>query len=749
MAGTFEDEVLLVRSLLAWYDASQIAGRNDGDRIPALGDMSGRAQHLTALSNGPFYRATGHDGLPTMEFSGSDSILGASSTLIPYSDFTILAVLYVWTSGRPFGTENDGSGNNGLGLYNPGTPTWIYRNSGSNFDFSISFNVASPVVLALRSRRSQYSVSNANFNRSTTTGNVWTDAGQNFKLGGSGNGGSNFAGKISEWMVFGRPLEDDELARLIGILSYKWGGVFTPTPLITSQVLDVTSSVFTTDLSPPFLNVGVGVFTPGLVGFIEPPFLNVGVGLSGPTMVEGTAPPFVPPSLPPTLVPGTAEGPGVPLPPLSAGGLAGIRFYQGPPWRWVVTDLESSTLTFLDRLAAEAVVTYTLDKGATARLSVPAGNPEVNILADDGDPFVSEGNRLLYGFRREGGGPGDSIWKCRFAGRILLVEDQGLTEDARTTITAYDPWHLMYQRPMVNYDNDFPDKAGFFSFDDTQVGGIAGLFLRNTILNQGELGIDMGDTTPTWSTDNAQPTPNPVPLPGTPYWGGPYDAVWSGRTKSVIETTTQLDTDTQQGLMVGEVFDLMVSSGAVDFLLTPIYDPVRRPGYTHELSIYNRAGVEASDAIFAWDKPGRNLTQINSLRDGTKRANTIRYYAETGGPPVGGGIPIADGTSILKYGESWHEEFWPGRIEAAALAMAELQLELMKNGIHTVEVTPSPERAPFVFSEYWLGDTVPVYASNKLRQEIAGFQRIYGIVLNIDENSYEQLPSLLVSPDSA
>lgn len=529
----------------------------------------------------------------------------------------------------------------------------------------------------------------------------------------------------------------DEVAGYTGTFS---GSVLPrndPITLIDFYAAPLFGAPVPVDIFPNFLNIGTGLFTPGISEPILPPFLNIGVGMTAPTMVDGEPPPFVPPSLPPTLVPGTPTGPGVPLPPLSSGGLAGIRFYQGPPWRWVVTDLESSTLTFLDRLAAEAVVTYTLDKGATARLSVPAGNPEVNILADDGDPFVSEGNRLLYGFRREGDSP---IWVCRFAGRILLVEDSGLTEDARTTITAYDPWQLMYQRPMVNIDDEFPDKAGFFSFNDTQVGVIALTFLRNTIEQQGELGVDIGDTLFAGMVGT---------MPGTPYWGGPYQGVWSGRTKSVYETTTQLDTDTQQGLMVGEVFDLMVQSGAVDFLLTPIYDPIRRPGYTHELSIYNRAGVQATDAIFAWDKPGRNLTQINALRDGTKRANTIRYYAETGGPPVGGGIPIADGTSILKYGESWHEEFWPGRIEAAALAMAELQLELMKNGQFTVDVTPSPERAPFVFSEYWLGDTVPVYASNRMRQEITGFQRIYGIVLQIDENSYEQLPSLLVSPDSA
>lgn len=511
--------------------------------------------------------------------------------------------------------------------------------------------------------------------------------------------------------------------------------------------------------SPEFLNIGVGLFAPDLVTQLQAPFLNIGVGLSPPVLTEDPVlPPFVPPPLPPTLGTGSGGGtvpvgPGVPLPPLSSGGLAGIRFYQGPPWRWLVTDLAGASITFLDHLAVEAEVTYTLNKPWEARLTMPADNPEVNIPHTDGDPFVSEGNRLLYGFRREGETP---KWVCRFAGKVLQVEDTGETEDARTVITAWDPWQILYQRPMVNYNDEFPDQTApktggpgtFFSFDDTQVGGIAGLFLRNTILNQGDVHIDMGDTTPTWSTDGT-PTFNPVQLPGTSFWGGPYTAVWSGRTKSLFETTTQVDCDTQQGLMVGEVWDQMLEYGSLDLMLTPIYDPLRRPGVTSELSIYNRVGAPQYDAVFAWDKPGRNVKAFNSLRDGTKRANTIRYYSEQGGPPVGGGIPISDGASILKYEETWHEQFWVGRIQAAAFAMAELQLLLLENGIHTVEISPAPERMPFAFTEWFLGDTVPVYTSNKAREENIGFQRIYGIVLNIDENSYEQVPQVLASPDSA
>jgi len=516
-------------------------------------------------------------------------------------------------------------------------------------------------------------------------------------------------------------------------------------PLLTIDV-DTFTPTTPLELHPPFMTVGVfagpvqpGSETPGPAVPVEPVFLS-----------EGALPPFVPPSLPPTLGGGAGPGggggvtppigPGVPLPPLSSGGLAGIRFYQGPPWRWVVTDLETNTLTFLDRLAMEVTVSYALNKGSTAKLSIPSANPEVNILHTDGDPFVSEGNRLLYGFRREGGTEEGhpELWRVRFAGKILQVEDTGETENARTIITAFDPWHLLYQRPMKNIDNEFPDKAGFFSFDDTQVGVICRVFLRNTIVNDGsglndhgDLGIDMGDG----PTSDLEPAYGD--LPGTPYWDGEY------------ENTTQRDVDCQQGMAVGEVWDQQLETGALDILMTPIYDPVNRPGYMVDLSIFEIAGTERDDAIFAWDKPSRNLVGIDSLRDGTKRANTIRYYSDQGGAASGTGIPQSYGPSIIKYGETWHQQFFPDRIEPVVNALATLQLLLMENGIHTVTMTPSPERMPFLFTEFWLGDTFPVYASSNLRQSIAGFQRLYGVVLSIDENSYEQVPQLLVSPDTA
>lgn len=488
------------------------------------------------------------------------------------------------------------------------------------------------------------------------------------------------------------------------------------------------------ELDAPFATIDVDPFAPQAAGSINPPFYTIDFQPGTVFLSEDGLPPFVPPSLPPTIPPGTPVGPGVPLPPLSSGGLAGIRFYQGPPWRWVVTDLDTRTLTFLDRLSFESKVTYILNRASTLSLFAPSDNPEVNILDDDGFPFVDEGDRLVYGFRREGTDP---RWVCRAAGTILQTEDTGLVEDARTFLTAEDPWRLAYSRPMVDILGEFAEDAGFFSFDDTQWGVIILTFLRNTILNHGTLRIDVPTTE--WLINHGVVVEDPLDqslgdMPGSGFYTG------------TIDTTTQVDVNFQQGMMLGEVWDQCIQSGALDVWLEPIYDPINRPGYTHQIHIYDRMGRQATDAVMAWDKPGRNLVRFNHVKDGYKRANTVRYYYSQGGPVIGT-IPISS-SSVTRYGEYWAQQYFPGRIEAAALAFAELQLTLRENGIDTVEIEPTPERAPFLFTEWFLGDTVPVYASNKARAAVAGFQRIYGIELNIDENSYERIARVLGSPEA-
>jgi hypothetical protein len=78
-----------------------------------------------------------------------------------------------------------------------------------------------------------------------------------------------------------------------------------------------------------------------------------------------------------------------------------------------------------------------------------------------------------------------------------------------------------------------------------------------------------------------------------------------------------------------------------------------------------------------------------------------------------------DATSIATYGEYWAQQFFPAQTEPAAVeAIAAQQLALRKDYKQTLTINPVPERAPEPFIDYGLGDRVPVWASNRLRQAV-------------------------------
>jgi hypothetical protein len=168
------------------------------------------------------------------------------------------------------------------------------------------------------------------------------------------------------------------------------------------------------------------------------------------------------------------------------------------------------------------------------------------------------------------------------------------------------------------------------------------------------------------------------------------------------------------------------------------------------------AGDFNYDAIFSWDRPGRSTVGMDNLYDGTGRANVIQFYYGPGGPPA----PVQFNTASIKlYGEYWNQQSFPSeKLDAPVIALASQQLDLRANFKQTLTVNPASGRAPEPLIDYVLGDRVPVYASNKLRQAlpplpspdtdppILAWQRIYGIPIEIDDNGSETVRELLCGP---
>ena len=386
-----------------------------------------------------------------------------------------------------------------------------------------------------------------------------------------------------------------------------------------------------------------------------------------------------------------------------------MRFGESGPWRFLVTDLESQTAALLDRLASNRQIVFTLNEPCRMSGTVPSDNPEVNRLYDD-DPLLAEGNRLLYCFRRENDeATSDApIWVIRAAGLIMNVNDVGGPDVAETSFEAFDPWQLLYRRPLRDDEGNLPGEGGL-TFADPPVPSseIAEQIIAFSELVDGTTHLDL--------------------LTGT------------------IETTDAIEITFQQGMSVGEALDQLCATGTMDILIDPVYDPIGKPGIVGQLNIFVKAGTTRTAAIFAWDKPGRSLVNLNRQTDGRERANKIQYYAGQGGPPV---ALVSFGLSAIKYGHYWEQQFFPGSEDAdVVLGFANLQGQQRRNGLVTYTISPAPERSPVPITGYYLGDYVPIYGSSRLRAAVATTKRVYSIPLMIGDDQMEAPAGVIVADD--
>lgn len=384
-----------------------------------------------------------------------------------------------------------------------------------------------------------------------------------------------------------------------------------------------------------------------------------------------------------------------------------IRFGESGPWRFLVTDLESVTQALLDRLATNREIVFTLNEACQMSGSVPSDTPEINLEGDSGDPLLAEWTRLLYCFRRERDEPSSDgpIWVIRAAGIILSVDDQGGPDVPVTDFIAYDPWALLYRRPLRDEEGNLPPEGGLvFSAAGS---AIAEQIIAFSELVDGTTHLDL--------------------LTGT------------------IETTPVVDITFQQGISVGEALDQLVDTGTMDVIMEPIYDPIDKPGTVCVLNIFETAGDIRRAAIFAWDKPGRNLVDLNRQTSGRDRANKLQYYVGQGGPPV---PLITDATSVAKYGRYWEQQFFPANENADVVeGFANTQRRLRRNGLITYQISPAPERALTPITDYYIGDYVPIYATSRLREEVATLKRVYSIPLVIGDDQMEAPAGVIVADD--
>jgi hypothetical protein len=413
----------------------------------------------------------------------------------------------------------------------------------------------------------------------------------------------------------------------------------------------------------------------------------------------------------------TGGGGSSPSAPSSPAAITALGASPLPYWRLLVTDLDGVHITTLDALARDRSITYELNTTTTIRGTVSSDSHEVNEIHTDGFPFLAEGDRLLYAFRRDYNGDPNAYppWTIRAAGILLQYDDSATPDDSTTPFTAYDPWEYLNHLPIVNPNDSELTGNLNTRYVRTRVNDIIVSMLANAYAVYNT----------TWPPTSAVAN---------------FFLDW---TNGTIETLPIIESITfPKGTTIGQAFRTLCERGHCDIVIDPLYDPVNFPGYLGRLNIYEFAGDERPESIFAWDKPSHSTATISRLVDGTRRKNVLRLHATQGGVSLSTDTEPA---SVARFGEYWSEEFLVAEEHTANLTEVEQEMiDTYSEHARTVSIGPIPERSPVPFLEWFLGDQVRVFASNNLRATMSGFQRISGFTLNISDDQLETVSDLRI-----
>ena len=138
------------------------------------------------------------------------------------------------------------------------------------------------------------------------------------------------------------------------------------------------------------------------------------------------------------------------------------------------------------------------------------------------------------------------------------------------------------------------------------------------------------------------------------------------------------------------------------------------------------------------------------LFDAEQYANSVTLQG--GAPDIDGARPIeAAATNTVQQqdvGVYRSVESYPDVTNQGYLqALATEELGFRARAREIVSLQPQPGRAPEPFTDYDVGDTVPLYVGTRQRGGYQGVVRIYGFDLEIDNEGKEIVSSVVLSPE--
>lgn len=368
-----------------------------------------------------------------------------------------------------------------------------------------------------------------------------------------------------------------------------------------------------------------------------------------------------------------------------------------PDWQFIVCDANGVAIADISRVAWAKRLSWRLDRSWFASCRVPGDDPLRRILHTDGHPYISAGRRVLKAYRFE-----SNRWVIWFSGRILQVEDEGDADETWTSLTAYDPWTMLYRRVVRNAGGS---RATDVIFAPQAGNVLAKALVDRTITYAGACGI---------VTDSAD---------------------------CVFETTADQELPLPQGTSVAHALEMLCDTGLMDVYLRPVD---RQDGVLAEMNVYERFGSERPEAAFHY--PG-TIERWRRLVDASELANDLDVFYGTR-PAKAKTWPrqtFSDSASVTTFGRWEDTRVFEGAKLGQAQSIGTLELALRKNPRETVAITPLPERSPLPFLEWFIGDTITVATDASTGQALSGLQRVYGFTLEIDDDGFETITDISTS----
>lgn len=361
---------------------------------------------------------------------------------------------------------------------------------------------------------------------------------------------------------------------------------------------------------------------------------------------------------------------------------------------------------------------YQLNRPTVLTFNVPSEHKLVNIVHDDGDPYLAVGNRLVKGYRKVSTSSDElpaatTNWTLKFVGRIWHIEDAGDSDTVNTAVTVVDPLHDCVSRLVRSASGDFQKHVSWW-------GPPAGTDTGDSIIK------DMIDRTNACAL---------APLL--------FD------TGGTFDTCAYQTAGWDQAFIMPSIVTL-TDTGTVDISLEYAdYMDITQTDWTQHahLSAMPRLGSDKPAVIFGYAAPPQTVSQFNRTVDMATFANDVTLWGKT---IAGHTAHEVDSASAAKYG-AFEEASSLSDINTLELIqmLASEQLYLRSKPKDIVSITPLQGVSALPFDEWFLGDTVTVNVGRTpfpvTRESFHGVQRIYGFTLTVDADVGERVDSLIVS----